>query len=84
MKLPYACILLLGFGIVSIQAQDDALRQCGNLLHDDIHKLPNARGEFVNNNCLLKCYSGSVTLLSNEINEGFPCKPATGVSFHIN
>lgn len=81
MKLVY---FLFGIFAVGVNcAQDDALRECGDLLHTDIHKIPNFRGEFSNDHCILKCFTGNVILSTNNINEGFPCEPKSkGVSIN--
>ena len=78
----YFLLILLFFGFCStVPVKDEALQECGDLLHNDIHKIPGARGEFTNSRCLLKCYSGDVILTSSPIHEGFPCEPeANGVS----
>jgi len=54
-------------------ADEEALRECANLHRIEIQHIPNAKGEFLNSKCTLKCSVGDQELSTDAINEGFAC-----------
>lgn len=69
------CIIFLlsTFSTKLFADETEALEECGNVLHTDIHLLNDPHARFSNNGCHLDCYEGTKLFSSNHINEGFPC-----------
>ena len=69
------CIIFLlsTFSTKLFADETEALEECGNILHTDIHLLNDPHARFSNNGCHLDCYEGTKLFSSNHINEGFPC-----------
>ena len=68
---------------LAVQADsDEALQECANLHHIEIHNIPNARANFENSKCQLHCFVGQKNLSIDSINEGFSCPlDSNGVSW---
>ena len=66
-------VLVLALGSFAKAEDQEALRECGNLHHMEFRNFPNAKAEYSNKNCKLKCEVGEKVLSEDSMNEGYPC-----------
>lgn len=69
----YAFLGYFVFGGTLAEPSEQALRECGNVHHLDVHEFFNSRGEYVHFECALNCTIDGRQLELVPVNEGELC-----------